>query len=425
MVWTRFKQLACAMIAAAMIVPRGAIAQDFDSYPAAPQVVQCKDGKNCKTPEGDDVILRRPAWLDADPRSDAALLLDGDDSVLHQRLARLAREEWPRDQPRQDRFVAAQYDRAERRLLDHALGLDQGFGNSNYVSGGSNPVLISAVPFIAELRYRDSLTTREVPGFAQTRIFGLRWEARHRCGATLIARDWVVTAAHCIQADKVSTGLAVQLGVTDISTNNGQSVNIDYAVVHAGYAPGNKYYHDIAMLHLVPYSLRESAKKVAVVPIFSGTVGRDRTVNAAGWGRINDDPRAEVNATALLRRADFQVLGNDECAARPSYGLIDVTDAAGRKSKVARVHGGVMCIYGKRRKTCDGDSGGPLFFDQPDARGRMAQQLVGIVSWNKLGCHVDSDDSPGVYTRIAPYLDWIKRVKLLPAPGSGQTVTLP
>ena len=52
------------------------------------------------------------------------------------------------------------------------------------------------------------------------------------------------------------------------------------------------------------------------------------------------------------------------------------------------------------KDTCQGDSGGPLFRSDPF-------RLVGIVSWGQ-GCAVAG--YPGVYTRVADFIDFVQSV---------------
>lgn len=67
---------------------------------------------------------------------------------------------------------------------------------------------------------------------------------------------------------------------------------------------------------------------------------------------------------------------------------------------------GQYCAYDskKRSDSCQGDSGGPLQYF-PDKESRLAK-IVGIVSFG-LGC---GGDLPGIYTRVAFYLDWIEAI---------------
>lgn len=61
------------------------------------------------------------------------------------------------------------------------------------------------------------------------------------------------------------------------------------------------------------------------------------------------------------------------------------------------------CAYDPQRRndSCQGDSGGPL---QIPAHGSVEAKVVGIVSFG-IGC---ASGYPGVYTRVAYYLDWIE-----------------
>ncbi len=389
--WTGSLALAAALVA------KSALAQE--QVPPPPEVWTCNAEMVCEADSG-RLEIRDEQWLKGDRRTNADLMIDGDTVLLQQRYGKLARYLYPGDARKQDRFVADQFDNQERWLRDDVLGIAR---PPRTVAGGGEAVLIASAPFIAQIRYRDSLTSRDLVGLDDTRTFGVRWESRHRCGSTLIAHDWVITAAHCVSPDEIKTGLAVQLGVTDISTSQGLQVNVDSAVIHAGYDPRNIYFHDIALLHLAPDKRPRNPRSVAIAVPDPRPLAPRQTVNAAGWGRINNDPRAQVNATALLRRVEMQTLDNPDCADRVGYGLAKVTYAAGDKRNIPRVHSRVVCVYGNNVKTCNGDSGGPLYF------GGNKAFLVGIVSWNKKGCEVTTDDSPGVYTRIQPYVPWINK----------------
>lgn len=113
-------------------------------------------------------------------------------------------------------------------------------------------------------------------------------------------------------------------------------------------------------------------------------------VRVFGWGRFGETANAARSLT--LREAGLRVLTSGSCRA-PEY-LGDHKD----------LHARTFCGQDAERKTCVGDSGGPVV--QGDTASNM--KLVGIASWGSSRC--ESDGRPGVYTRIADYADWIRRV---------------
>ncbi len=56
-----------------------------------------------------------------------------------------------------------------------------------------------------------------------------------------------------------------------------------------------------------------------------------------------------------------------------------------------------------------GDSGGPLIFPiQNKERTELTFHLGGITSYGRRGC--GNPEYPGVYTRVAQFIDWINQV---------------
>lgn len=107
-------------------------------------------------------------------------------------------------------------------------------------------------------------------------------------------------------------------------------------------------------------------------------------VTVSGWGVMSE---GEGTISNSLNAVDVPVVPIDEC--KVVYGQ--------------RVNKDHVCAGLKQggKDSCQGDSGGPLM------RTRGGQkELVGIVSFG-YGCA--QPGSPGVYTKVSHYIDWIEQ----------------
>lgn len=109
--------------------------------------------------------------------------------------------------------------------------------------------------------------------------------------------------------------------------------------------------------------------------------GEQATVT--GWGTTSFGGAASKR----LKQVTLPVWSNSECAsAFPTH----------------TIERGMLCAGEKQggKDSCQGDSGGPLMIEGP----RRRWMLIGVVSW---GIKCGQPNSPGVYTRVSEYLDWI------------------
>lgn len=270
-------------------------------------------------------------------------------------------------------------------------------------SFGGRPISATSVPWQAQILYPGAPPKPDKSG--QDRR--APWQREHYCGGALIAPNWVLTAAHCIDQNEVDEGFKVRLGMQDISKGDGVLFKIDRIVRHSQYNadsedianPPNMYANDIALVHIVPEGkpVPIDSRRVRQIPINRTPLPAAAPVTATGWGITGSRGDARrMNATLLS--VNLRAMPNTFCQALEGYGP-------------GKIKGQVFCAAHPKQSTCRGDSGGPVILTNG------TPLLVGLVSWGKEICA--GDGNPGVYTRIDQYVQWIDQAMKLP-PGQNR-----
>lgn len=210
------------------------------------------------------------------------------------------------------------------------------------------------------------------------------------CGGTLIAPQWVMTAAHCYAPEEGANPAFIRIGSED-RLGVGQYVPVTGHIINPDWDP-DFLSNDIMLLKLA-YAPSPATPAVRAAVSDDPVAGDLATL--IGWGVTM--PGDGGFSSRILKLATLDVIDQTECEA--TWAALEGVDFVSG-NQICAIH---YDTGGGARQACNGDSGGPLLY---------AGKVVGIVSFGYLGCW---DDAPNVFTRVSAYNAWIDgaRQKLL------------
>ncbi|XP_058246866.1 transmembrane protease serine 9-like [Hemibagrus wyckioides] len=224
---------------------------------------------------------------------------------------------------------------------------------------------------------------REAKPHSRPYMVSVQINNMHTCGGVLIKKDYVLTAAHCVNETEYpgKVKLEVVLGAHNISEKERQQqrIQVQKFIKHPCYKRKENQ-NDIMLLKLESKAKLNEVVEIIHLPKKNEKLPAKTECSIAGWGRTSQNS----GASDVLREVMLKVQDNSQCKKSWQHNF-DIDN--------------MICTAPDGKKAfCKGDSGSPLI---------CGNEPQGLAAYTHYG---NCLNYPEVYMKITYFLPWIKEI---------------
>ncbi|XP_052049225.1 inactive serine protease 39-like [Apodemus sylvaticus] len=227
----------------------------------------------------------------------------------------------------------------------------------------------------------------------------LIFRGRHVCGAVLIDKNWVASAANCFQRSLKPSDYRILLGYNKLSkpSDYSRQMTVNKIFMPDAYDEMNSMQKNIVLIQLHLPVIYSSHIFPACVPDNTTKVSLESPCWISGWGMLSEEKFLQEPFPLL--DAEVFLMEDQECEIffqTPEISIIEYEV----------IKDDMICAgdITNEKSFCRGDSGGPLVCLLDGY-----WYVVGLASWS--GACLEPILSPNIFTKVSYYADWIKRTK--------------